>query len=163
MLNKRKRLYSKNDINWRTCATKNIIIIIISLLYTCNSTAEERPSLIFSRFLDQDSLGSTWVKFINLWIHLVCNLPLLFFLSKGVHSVTRLVHLLSWVLVICPAHFHFNCFNCFSWFSLFFYLFWCTNNFLFKRSLCCFSLMVCFLVKFQVSAPKLISGRIHWL
>ena len=43
--------------------------------------------------------------------HLLLGRPLDLFPLLGCHSVQRLVHLLSFILAICPAHLHF-CFQC---------------------------------------------------
>ena len=54
--------------------------------------------------------------------HLLLGRPLDVFPLLGCHSVQRLVHLLSFILAIWPAHFHF-CFSVYSMISIIFVLF----------------------------------------
>ena len=54
--------------------------------------------------------------------HLLLGRPLDLFPLLGCHSVQHLVHLLSFILAICPAHYHF-CFSVYSMTSIIFVLF----------------------------------------
>ena len=54
--------------------------------------------------------------------HLLLGRPLDLFPLPGCHSVQRLVHLLSFILAVCPAHLHF-CFSVYSIMSVIFVLF----------------------------------------
>ena len=54
--------------------------------------------------------------------HLLPGRPLDLFPPLGCHSVQRLVHLLSFILAVCPTHFH-VCFSVYSMMSVMFVLF----------------------------------------
>ena len=104
--------------------------------------------------------------------HLLRGCPLDLFPLLGCHSVQRLVHLLSFILAIWLAHFHF-CFSVYSIISIIFVLFlisehgilFCgfrSNIFLSIALWAVLNMFVICLLRDHVWQPLVIVGKTHW-
>ena len=89
----------------------------------CPSTAEFSPSSVFHCLLSVAFLFQVIPSFlVKSSCHLLLGRLLDLFPFIGCHSMQRLVHLLSFILAICPTHLYF-CFSVYSIMSIVFVLF----------------------------------------